>query len=88
MPPLIPSFQLRPCLLFQKLKRCIHANMRQANKCLRRGVNLVGQTFLPCSALFSFTQNLKENSLAEMLSFFCSWNFSLDSLVVGYIVEI
>ena len=66
-------FQLRPCLLFQKLKQC----MRRASKRLGRGVNLVGQTFPPCSALFSFTQSLKENSLAEMLSFFCYWNFSL-----------
>ena len=60
------SFQLWPCLLFQKLKQC----MRRTNKRLRRGVNLVGQTFPPCSALFSFTQSLKENSSAEMLSFF------------------
>ena len=61
--------------------------MRRANKRLSRGVNSVGQTFPPCSALFSFTQNLKENSSAEMLSFFCYWIFSLDSHVVGYIFE-
>ena len=77
------SFQLWPCLLFQKLKQC----MRRANKRLRQGVNSVGQTFLACTALFSFTQSLKENSLAEMLSFFCYWIFSLDSHVVGYIFE-
>ena len=64
----MPSFQLSPYLLFvvPKLKQCIW----RANKRLRRGVNSVGQTFPPCSALFSFTQSLKENSPAEMLSFF------------------